>query len=671
MNIQDIIKLQLVSQFGAASSAAHHGHTGQQSFLAMLHHFLFMLFVSVIDDVGKALPKLCEEIKSFFVQKAKQKVHYTLVVRPQELKDASILLSTRHCTNSLVMTRTFLNTSESASSSTSSTTRASSDESDGMVDSILAHICKLDNVPILKLIDRGQIMVSYKEKPIQVAKDVFVKIDSITTANGDAVSSIRLTLLSNALSAAELAAYARNLYAKHQEELKNSLGNNIYFFDHKSKDNSAPMLPPSADADNIRNHRRMLISTAPKNLSFTMTAFYSNKSFANIFGTEIRAIEKRVRFFLDNRDWYDRKGVPYQLGLLLSGIPGAGKTSAIRAIANLTKRHIINVNFANIATATQLKNLFYSDKVTVYSDSSLSSTQTYFIPIEQRLYVLEEIDAIGDIVKQRSPYGPTDPQHSPIQDELTLAEILTVLDGTMEVPGRIVVMTSNHPEVLDKALIRPGRIDVQVHFDNANRELVAEMFEAYLDTPFPSDLLHELPDKLLSPAEVGQVIFRNFDTREDDKVAAVLRDLRDAADAKRGPPAVVSVSTDNKPDSVSVSTVETVDTTGNEDGEKQDYKVFEEDDTFDHAEIVKPIAAAAEEPASVTKEQPDKKRATYLTTTMDLPSPWTFPLSTESIQKSPMFDDMALPSIQSNKEDPKTDIAPFNSGSDFYELAAA
>jgi hypothetical protein len=139
----------------------------------------------------------------------------------------------------------------------------------------------------------------------------------------------------------------------------------------------------------------------------------------------------------------------------------------------------------------------------------MSETQSYFIPIEQRIYVLEEIDAIGDIVKQRTE---DDHAKSTVNDELTLMEILTVLDGTMEIPGRIVVMTSNHPEVLDKALIRPGRIDVKVHFGYSKRELIAEMFEAYFDMPFPKDEIHRLPDRMLSPAEVGQVLFKHFDT---------------------------------------------------------------------------------------------------------------------------------------------------------------
>ena len=67
---------------------------------------------------------------------------------------------------------------------------------------------------------------------------------------------------------------------------------------------------------------------------FIKSPFYSNKSFANIFGSEVREVEERVNFFLNNREWYDSRGIPYQLGLLLSGVPGSGKTSIIRAIAN-------------------------------------------------------------------------------------------------------------------------------------------------------------------------------------------------------------------------------------------------------------------------------------------------------------------------------------------------
>ena len=99
----------------------------------------------------------------------------------------------------------------------------------------------------------------------------------------------------------------------------------------------------------------------------------------------------------------------------------------------------------------------------MYKDGG-SEVQSFFIPIDQRIYVLEEIDAIGNIVKQRQNTNAGNDKPESLNDEVTLAEILTVLDGTMEVPGRIIIMTSNHPETLDRALVRPGRIDVHVHF---------------------------------------------------------------------------------------------------------------------------------------------------------------------------------------------------------------
>jgi len=200
----------------------------------------------------------------------------------------------------------------------------------------------------------------------------------------------------------------------------------------------------------------------------------------------------------------------------------------------LTKRHIVNVNFSNITTATQLKNLFFNEKLTVcvvltkwtklcftprssqvYTDSTLTNFDVLTIPIEHRIYILEEIDAIGNIVRQRDPTQPVAEIHP---DELTLAEILTVLDGTLEAPGRIVIMTSNHPDVLDKALVRPGRIDVSVKFGFAQRELIQEMYHSFFGRSFSSDVVDKVPDKKLSAAEVSQILFRHFKNPDEHVV---------------------------------------------------------------------------------------------------------------------------------------------------------
>ena len=517
MDIKEMIKYQMVSRMGTQHQANGHQNTSSSAdFKSMLIQFFMFVLMALIDDITKLIPKICNDIKTHFTGYCTEKVKQTIDIKSKQLIDTSITLSTRHDVAIFNMTRIFT-TSNSSSSSSSSKQEEGSEESNGMVDALIAHVSKLNNIPMLKLINKGQIMMTYKDKPIQVTNDIFLKIDAIDMSAVGALNSIKISLLSNTLSSAELAQYVKNMYANYLQEIKNSLGDKIYYFDQKSQNSQRPSMPINTDNSAIRNHKQMLISTAPKQLSFTMAQFYSNKKFSNIYGEEVRLIEKRIKFFLERRDWYDSKGIPYQIGLLLSGMPGAGKTSIIRAIANMTRRHIVNVNFANITTATQLKNLFYSDRIQVYKDSSMNDTQSYFIPVDQRIYVLEEIDAIGDIVKQRTNDDESNSKIS-INDELTLMEILTVLDGTMETPGRIVIMTSNHPEVLDRALIRPGRIDVKAHFGYARKELIAEMYQAYFDKIFPVSDINRLPDKMLSPAEVGQILFKHFDDLVYEKV---------------------------------------------------------------------------------------------------------------------------------------------------------
>jgi len=93
-------------------------------------------------------------------------------------------------------------------------------------------------------------------------------------------------------------------------------------------------------------------------MTFSMKRFSTNRKFSNLFGEDIDTIKNRVNFFINNRDWYNEKGIPYSLGLLLSGKPGTGKTSTIKCLAHETRRHIFNINLNNDITKQQLENLF-------------------------------------------------------------------------------------------------------------------------------------------------------------------------------------------------------------------------------------------------------------------------------------------------------------------------
>ena len=98
----------------------------------------------------------------------------------------------------------------------------------------------------------------------------------------------------------------------------------------------------------------------------------------------------------------------------------------------------------------------------------------------------------------------------PHPEQLNLSFLLNLLDGVLETPGRILIITTNHPERLDKALIRPGRVDIHLQVGNCSREMIIDILRFFYNDP-----LINFPDwnyeKAITPAEVNKIILNNFD----------------------------------------------------------------------------------------------------------------------------------------------------------------
>lgn len=388
-------------------------------------------------------------------------------------------------------------------------------------DAVMHAASTQDTVPSFCLLNNCTWLPDKVNESVQLAEGVMMEVAAIKRRDVCDIDTVTVRLSSPTLTANQLVRFVDRLVERYTEHQFTQLASSPCFFDQKCKSNAPnynPYIPET--------RRQQQVMQAPRNLTFVKHSFHSNKAFDNLCGPEIALIKDRVEFFVNNRDWYDAKGIPYQLGILLSGECGTGKSSVIRAIANYTRRHIVNVNFANIHTATQLKRLFQSDELHVFETDDLNDTVKLNIPVAQRIYVLEEIDAVGqEVLDRRIKHQPLG---DAVPDELTLGEILQVLDGNMETPGRIVVITSNFPEKLDQALIRPGRIDIAVKFGLASRSTIDDLYLKFRDARIPPCLLNKVPDRELSPADASEVIFRTFN--QDAEVT--VQQLREMADER-------------------------------------------------------------------------------------------------------------------------------------------
>ncbi len=289
--------------------------------------------------------------------------------------------------------------------------------------------------------------------------------------------------------------------------MKNKLGNQRYFFNMTPYDTPVTMETSTTGITKTKN-----LSKLPPVFEFIMKPFQTNRAFSNLFGEKMDTIRERVKFFINNKRWYDEKGIPYTLGILLSGPPGTGKTSTIKCIANETNRHIFNINLNHDITKKQLENLFFNENVMVSSQGQNGRTVSgqVCIPLEQRLYVLEDIDCQSNLVLDRS-LEQEGPPVSP--DAVDLSFLLNLLDGVLENPGRIVIMTSNYPERLDRALIRPGRIDVIAKFDYCSHKTMIDMIEFFYDkkmTNEEKDSIRNINEFSITPAEMSKIMFENF-----------------------------------------------------------------------------------------------------------------------------------------------------------------
>jgi chaperone BCS1 len=164
--------------------------------------------------------------------------------------------------------------------------------------------------------------------------------------------------------------------------------------------------------------------------------------------------------FRNSKYRYQRLGIPYHRGYLFYGPPGTGKTSLVSALA------------AHFGLS------IYTANLTEFTDRSLMSAVNQ-VPANSVL-LFEDIDCMKSSQARADALAPADAKlNVSSQNGVTLSGLLNVLDGFYAPTGVLFVMTTNHVEKLDRALLRPGRIDYRLYLGKASDWQKLELYRRF------------------------------------------------------------------------------------------------------------------------------------------------------------------------------------------------
>ena len=184
-------------------------------------------------------------------------------------------------------------------------------------------------------------------------------------------------------------------------------------------------------------------------------------TFADVAGIdEAKAELSEVVDFLREPEKYRRLGARIPHGVLLAGPPGTGKTLLARAVAGEA-----NVPFFSIAASE------FVEAIVGVGASRVRDLFEQAKQVGQAIIFIDELDAIGG----SRTSGTAGFSGGNDEREQTLNQILTEMDGFDPTTGVIVIGATNRPDVLDQALLRPGRFDRRVAVqppDRAGREAI-------------------------------------------------------------------------------------------------------------------------------------------------------------------------------------------------------
>ncbi|MDY6777831.1 MAG: CDC48 family AAA ATPase [Candidatus Nanohaloarchaea archaeon] len=193
-------------------------------------------------------------------------------------------------------------------------------------------------------------------------------------------------------------------------------------------------------------------------------------------------LQEMVEWPINNPDSFERMGIDVPRGILLYGLPGTGKTLLAKAVANETNANFISIKGPQIFS-----------KWVGESEKAIRKMFSKARQVAPTVLFIDEIDAIAPKRGGHADSGSSD---------RVVNQLLTELDGIESLEDVVVIAATNRPDMIDPAVLRPGRLDRHVYVPVPDREARKKIFEVHTrDMPLADDVsiddLADMSDNLV------------------------------------------------------------------------------------------------------------------------------------------------------------------------------